>query len=538
MALHLLLCREDGDELLRADLHRRGLRVQPLAPGVVAFEGPLAPRSAFARQVMPECRTLALPSIQKGAEALGLALDEALPAGSTAPFRLHVLACGAASAGRARLLEEALDGWLAKARRTLRRRRVAEGPWRQDETLVQLLLTSNDQALLSVATPAQRHALGGALSAFPGGAVEQERDERPPSRAYQKLREAHLRMGRPVQAGETLVDLGACPGGWTFDALQAGAHVTGIDRSPLRDDLMRHRHFTFVKGDAFAWHPERPVDWLVCDLIAFPERTLALLEDWLGGGRCRRFVVTVKFRGSEDHGRVDEVEALLRRHAVRWSLLRLDANKNEVTAMGEVRGAKPKAVVFDLDGVLLHSREAWFRAVQDGVAHFGGGELKRADFDLTFGQGADADVAQWKLGCTPHELDRFYAAAFLNHLDHSRTDPDALAMLAALKGSGLRLALATNTVSTLALPLIAAAGIAPFMEVPGCADQVAHGKPAPDLLLSVAKRLDLPVSACWMVGDSRYDREAAHAAGMHFIGRGIDGDQRIESLAELPGLVG
>ena len=36
-----------------------------------------------------------------------------------------------------------------------------------------------------------------------------------------------------------------------------------------------------------------------------------------------------------------------------------------------------------------------------------------------------------------------------------------------------------------------------------------------------------------MVGDSRFDREAAAAAGIHFVGLGIDGDRRIERLFEL-----
>jgi phosphoglycolate phosphatase/AHBA synthesis associated protein len=36
-----------------------------------------------------------------------------------------------------------------------------------------------------------------------------------------------------------------------------------------------------------------------------------------------------------------------------------------------------------------------------------------------------------------------------------------------------------------------------------------------------------------MVGDSRFDRGAAQAAGVHFVGLGLDGDARIEHLREL-----
>ena len=36
-----------------------------------------------------------------------------------------------------------------------------------------------------------------------------------------------------------------------------------------------------------------------------------------------------------------------------------------------------------------------------------------------------------------------------------------------------------------------------------------------------------------MIGDFRYDREAAAAAGVYFIGLGIDGEQRLDRLADL-----
>jgi phosphoglycolate phosphatase/AHBA synthesis associated protein len=41
-----------------------------------------------------------------------------------------------------------------------------------------------------------------------------------------------------------------------------------------------------------------------------------------------------------------------------------------------------------------------------------------------------------------------------------------------------------------------------------------------------------------VVGDSRYDREAARAAGVRFVGFRTDGDERLERLDLLPGLLG
>src|SRR5690606_36531751 len=133
------------------------------------------------------------------------------------------------------------------------------------------------------------------------------------------------------------VDLGASPGGWTWHAVRRGAHVTAVDRSPLRDDLMRHAKVTFVRGDAFASEPQAPVDWLLCDVIAFPDRTLALLRRWLENGWCRRLCVTVKFRRDEHYAMLDGFKQLLAERSDQFMLRRLRYNKNEVTAMAMIR---------------------------------------------------------------------------------------------------------------------------------------------------------------------------------------------------------
>jgi 23S rRNA (cytidine2498-2'-O)-methyltransferase len=297
---------------------------------------------AFATQVMPDCLRLEGESLNALAASIGESLTLAL-AEHSGPWRLHAFALRNASPGRATRLANALDGWLQKKQRRLRRTRNvdSQGPWQPGEALVQIALEEDSRALLSVALAPTRHTLRHVLSTLVQGRCELPRDPRPPSRAYQKLLQAQRHLHQSISAGETVVDLGASPGGWSFVALEQGARVIAVDRSPLRDDLMRNPRLTFVKGDAFAYRTERPVDWMICDLIAFPERTLGLLEDWLAHARCQRFVVTMKFRGNEDYPRVEAMKALLARHAGEFQLRSLDANKNEVTAMGERAGAQP-----------------------------------------------------------------------------------------------------------------------------------------------------------------------------------------------------
>ncbi len=57
---------------------------------------------------------------------------------------------------------------------------------------------------------------------------------------------------------------------------------------------------TWREGSAFAVAPE-PVDWLCSDVIAYPDRLLALAQSWIAARAARRIVLTLKFQGATDH---------------------------------------------------------------------------------------------------------------------------------------------------------------------------------------------------------------------------------------------
>jgi len=205
--------------------------------------------------------------------------------------------------------------------------------------VLQLALVQPRAGWFSATGPALARRLRGCLSRFPGGAVTVPDDPVPPSRAYRKLLEAEAHLGRAIAAGERCADLGAAPGGWTHVALGRGARVIAIDRSPLRADLMADPALTFVRADAVRWLPSAPpVDWLLADVVALPARSLDLLARWLARGWCRRFVVTLKFRGDDDYPLLDRAKSLLAREAAESLVRRLAHNRNEVTVLGLAHG--------------------------------------------------------------------------------------------------------------------------------------------------------------------------------------------------------
>jgi phosphoglycolate phosphatase/AHBA synthesis associated protein len=193
----------------------------------------------------------------------------------------------------------------------------------------------------------------------------------------------------------------------------------------------------------------------------------------------------------------------------------------------------PRAVLFDLDGVLVKSEEAWFRAVEESGVRFRGSPVTREEFTPTFGQGTAADIEVFRLSTTVKELDAFYEDAFIRHLSTVWVNPDAEPLLRALVGRETKTALVTNSVSKVADATLKHARLAELLPVRATSDRVPRAKPAPDLVLLACRELGVTPADAWMVGDSRFDREAARIAGAHFIGLGLDGDERIERLNEL-----
>jgi phosphoglycolate phosphatase/AHBA synthesis associated protein len=89
----------------------------------------------------------------------------------------------------------------------------------------------------------------------------------------------------------------------------------------------------------------------------------------------------------------------------------------------------------------------------------------------------------------------------------------------------------TNTPAPVAWDMVRRAGGTPDLVVGGT--DVPRPKPAPDMVLRACELLETPTGESLVVGDSRYDREAARAAGTRFAGLGIDGDVRIDRLVDV-----
>lgn len=172
-----------------------------------------------------------------------------------------------------------------------------------------------------------------ARDAAVGGQKRMADDPQAPSRSYLKVEEAYGILAREPQARETVADLGAAPGGWSYSAAKRGALVVAVDNGPLKGGAI-HPGITHKAEDAFKYAPTEPATWLFCDMVEDPGRITDLLGRWLDRGWCKRFIVNLKF-GRNDPLRILSGAEMLRS---KCSLLRarhLFHDREELTLVGE-----------------------------------------------------------------------------------------------------------------------------------------------------------------------------------------------------------
>ena len=121
-----------------------------------------------------------------------------------------------------------------------------------------------------------------------------------PSRSYLKLAEAfEVFLDRKEQSlwlkpHMTAVDLGAAPGGWTWQLVQRGLKVTAVDNGPLKGAAADHPNIKHLRQDGFKFRPQKTVDWLVCDMVEQPQRVATLVTEWFTGGHTMHAIFNLK----------------------------------------------------------------------------------------------------------------------------------------------------------------------------------------------------------------------------------------------------
>jgi HAD superfamily hydrolase (TIGR01509 family) len=178
-----------------------------------------------------------------------------------------------------------------------------------------------------------------------------------------------------------------------------------------------------------------------------------------------------------------------------------------------------RAVIFDMDGLMLHTepfyREAWKQAsaecgysLSDSIcARLAG--LRKTDAELLLLRefGARFSIEAFRTACEKAE-----ATVFAWNRPVKKLGLDEI--LALLDSRDIPKAVATSTERNTAVFQLKAAGLFDRFNVVATGDEVSNGKPAPDLFLLAAQRLGVEAAACLVLEDSEAGVIAAHRAGM------------------------
>lgn len=176
-----------------------------------------------------------------------------------------------------------------------------------------------------------------------------------------------------------------------------------------------------------------------------------------------------------------------------------------------------KAVLFDMDGVLVDSYEMWFGILNDVAESVGTPPISRSALETAFGQGVEKDVQVFYPGLDVPALCAAYDEATPRHLDKMVPHPQARAALASLRERDLRTAIVTNTQTSLATEVLKGCGLLDLVDFLSGMGPDVREKPHPDLLLKAMEALGVTQAEALMVGDTEYDELSAKAAGVPFV---------------------
>ncbi len=180
-----------------------------------------------------------------------------------------------------------------------------------------------------------------------------------------------------------------------------------------------------------------------------------------------------------------------------------------------------QAVIFDLDGVLINSEWLGLKVWREQAERCGG-TLSEAIYSEIVGTSVEESaLCVMRHAGVTFDLAEGTAWYWRRMIERLKTEieplPGAVELVRALAARGCALAIASNAPSDYIQSALTGLGLLDLFPVRVGVDQVAQGKPAPDVYLSAARRLGIPPRHCLAVEDSRPGAQAAVEAGLRVI---------------------
>jgi HAD superfamily hydrolase (TIGR01509 family) len=175
------------------------------------------------------------------------------------------------------------------------------------------------------------------------------------------------------------------------------------------------------------------------------------------------------------------------------------------------------AVVFDMDGVIVDSEQVWDDVRRTYTREVGGTfpeEATRAMMGMSSPEWSRYMAETLGIPRTPEQINADIVARMLER--YGKEPPLIQGAADAVRRIGARwpLAIASSSNAELIDMVLRAAGLHSLFQVTVSSEEVAHGKPAPDVYLEAAARLGVDPRRCTAIEDSQAGIRSAKAAGM------------------------
>ncbi|MEM2865606.1 MAG: HAD family hydrolase [Candidatus Hadarchaeales archaeon] len=190
-----------------------------------------------------------------------------------------------------------------------------------------------------------------------------------------------------------------------------------------------------------------------------------------------------------------------------------------------------KAVLFDLDGVLVDSLDVWYRSMNETLSKFGRERVGKGEYLKRY-WGFSLSKNFERLGLGREAVD-YCLSRYEHHLEEIQPFPETREVLEELRRRRFKLALVTNTPSRMVQRLLSKLNLREFFHAVITGDDVRKAKPHPDAVRKACRQLEVPPEQAVLVGDTRSDVLAGRSAKVVVVGVGVEGDVRIENLRDL-----
>ena len=190
---------------------------------------------------------------------------------------------------------------------------------------------------------------------------------------------------------------------------------------------------------------------------------------------------------------------------------------------------KPSAILFDMDGVLIDSLEAWLLSLNKSLEAFNYETISKEKFiEKYWGHDLYDNLKTMEI---PMEVGNFCNNVYGKHINLIKIYPETKDTLEKL--TGFKKSIITNTPKNCAVQILKKFDIEKHFEFVLTSDDVAMAKPDPEIVLKSCEMLDVKPSEVILVGDTESDVKAGRAAGCKVIGINVKADFTINNLSEL-----